>query len=81
MLTRAEDTVESALASVVRMMVEHAGGRYCGIQKPVPEAGINYALVMFNAPCGSTCALKLDESLSTQSIQRKISEKEAEFHV
>lgn len=72
--------VETALTSVVRMMVEHADPRakFCGIQRAMPPE-IPYSLVMFNAPCGSTCALKMDENLTTESIRRKIQAKEAEF--
>ena len=63
---------------LVRAVVENAGATYVGIQRAVPGL-IDYSLVMFYGPCRSTCALKIDETLNTDSIRRKIEQKEAEF--
>ena len=65
--TRAE------LEAYYRRGVEVAGGQYVGIQ----EGGM-FNLVLFNAPTGSTLAVK-EKDFSVQRVQERLTEHEEEW--
>lgn len=74
---------ELAAEVLLRTICEHAGARYVGVQKAVPELGVKHSLLMFIAPgCGSTCALRIGsgyETISTEAIRAVVAAKEALF--
>jgi hypothetical protein len=68
---------DQALNVILTCLIEHAGGRYVGIQRAIPGV-YEIDLVMFVGPCGSTIALKLEEC-NTDIIRQRIADKEALF--
>lgn len=62
--------------SLARLAVADGGGKYVGIQEC---EGVDYGLVLFNAPSGSTLAVKTTECTS-EKIKQRIQEHQQLWH-
>jgi len=60
-------------AAYYRRVIEAAGLRYVGIQE-----GLSYSLVLFDAPSGSTLAVKASE-FTLSKVQERLAEHEEEW--
>jgi len=65
-----------AIPTILATIVEHAGGNFVGIQNARPERGLP-AYVLLNHPkYPSTLALRLDENFGTDTILRRLAERD-----
>lgn len=64
--------------NLLRIIVEHCGGRFIGVQKCATPSR-HLGILIVGTPCGATAEIWIDEKLTIDLIQRRIAEKEAAF--